>query len=166
MKTDLTDADLPEKILVPADTTTQTMPRIQSDEYITRSNLLNSGQTSMIEALHAFKSISLHPISPAQFHQFSIDEYINASARLRVAFDVLERIHAKKEKALLFIESREFQKVMASLVREKFAMDHQPLIINGLVSGDARQERVNKFQTIRWLRCNDYFSKSWGVGLT
>ena len=36
---------------------------------------------------------------------------------------------------------------MASLVREKFAMDHQPLIINGLVSGDARQERVNKFQS-------------------
>ena len=79
MKTDLTDADLPEKILVPADTTTQTMPRIQSDEYITRSNLLNSGQTSMIEALHAFKSISLHPISPLNFINFQL---MNTSTRL------------------------------------------------------------------------------------
>lgn len=147
MKTDLDDADLPEKVLVSSANTTAVMPRIQSDAYINRSNLLNSGQTSMIEALHAFKSISLHPISPAQVDQFSIDEYINASARLRVAFDVLERIHAKQEKVLIFIESREFQKVMASLLREKFAMKHQPLIINGLVSGEARQERVNKFQT-------------------
>ncbi|MBL6846616.1 MAG: hypothetical protein ISQ85_06935 [Planktomarina sp.] len=80
MKSDLPDAGLPKKILVPSMETTVLMPRIQDDEYIARSNQLNSGQTSMIEALHAFKSISLHPISPVQFEQFSIDEYIKASA--------------------------------------------------------------------------------------
>ncbi len=147
MKTDLNDAGLPEKVVVSSAETTAVMPSIQNYEYISRSNLLNSGQTSMIEALHAFKSISLHPISAAQIDHFSIDEYINASARLKVAFEILDRINANNEKVLIFIESRSFQIVMASLVRERFNMSHQPLIINGLVSGEARQERVNKFQS-------------------
>ena len=167
MKTDLEDADLPEKVLVPAANTTSLMPRMQNDEYISRSNQLNSGQTSMIEALHAFKSISLHPISPAQFDQFSMDEYIGASARLSVAFKVLEEIHAKNEKALIFIESRAFQTVMASLLREKFKMAHQPLIINGLVSGEARQERVNIFQSNpKGFDVMIISPKAGGVGLT
>ena len=147
MKSDLSDAGLPEKILVPSMETTVLMPRIQDDEYIARSNQLNSGQTSMIEALHAFKSISLHPISPVQFEQFSIDEYIKASARLSKTFEILERIHKQNEKVLIFLENRKFQVVLASLVREKFKMDHSPLIINGLISGEARQERVNTFQS-------------------
>ena len=147
MKSDLSDAGLPKKSLVPSMETTVLMPRIQDDEYIARSNQLNSGQTSMIEALHAFKSISLHPISPVQFEQFSIDEYIKASARLSKTFEILERIHKQNEKVLIFLESRKFQVVLASLVREKFKMDHSPLIINGLISGEARQERVNTFQS-------------------
>jgi len=101
----------------------------------------------MIEALHAFKSIYLHPISPNQVNQFSIDDYIGSSARLKVTFDILQQIYDKGEKALIFIESREFQGVMASLIRNKFNLNHQPLIINGLVSGEARQDKVNIFQS-------------------
>ena len=167
MKTDLSDMSLPEKILIPSSTTTQLMPEMQNSAYTAISNKLNGGQMLMIEALHSFKTVSLHPISPEQFDQFSSDDYINASARLKITFEILDDIHKKNEKVLLFIESRALQPIIASIIKQKYKLTSIPLIINGLVNSDARQEKVTEFQ-----ESPDGFNamiispKAGGVGLT
>lgn len=167
MKLDLPDTFLPKKSIIPTGETTRLMPDIQNSAYTDISNKLNSGQTSMIEALHSFRSISLHPINPKQVDEFSVDDYIAASARLTVTFSILDQIKNRDEKALLFVESRAMQPVLASIIKQKYHLNSQPMIINGMVSGEARQEKVNKFQALE-----DGFDvmiispKAGGVGLT
>lgn len=167
MKFDLPDESLPQKLIIPTGETTRLMPDIQNSAYTDISNKLNSGQTPMIEALHSFRSISLHPINPKQIDEFSNEDYIAASARLTVTFSILDQIKNRDEKALLFVESRAMQPVLASIIKQKYHLNSQPMIINGMVSGEARQEKVNKFQALE-----DGFDvmiispKAGGVGLT
>ena len=146
MKTELKDGDLPEKRLIPSNETTLPMPTIQEDAYSDISNRLNSKSIKMIDALHQFRTISRSPISAEQIGQFSVDDFIDASARLQVTFNTLDEIYQKQEKVLLFVESRTLQPVLASIIKQKYKMTSQPLIINGLISGDARQRKVNEFQ--------------------
>jgi hypothetical protein len=146
MKADLKDVSLPNKIMIPSSQTTRSMPAIQDEAYTNISNKLNSGQASMLEALHQFKTISLHPISPEQSEQFSADDYINKSARLIMTFEILDEIKERSEKVLIFTENRKLQPLLASLIRDRYQMPSMPLIINGMVSGEARQTRVNIFQ--------------------
>ena len=167
MKTELKDGDLPEKRLIPSNETTLPMPTIQEDAYTGVSNRLNSKSIKMIDALHQFRTISRSPVSAEQSSQFSVDDFINASARLQVTFNTLDEIYQKQEKVLLFVESRALQPVLASIIKQKYKMTSQPLIINGLISGDARQRKVNEFE-----RGAEGFDaiiispKAGGVGLT
>ena len=100
----------------------------------------------MIKALHKFRSISLHYLHPLQAKDIDIEEYIKRSARLKVTFRLLNQIHSSGEKVLIFLESRAMQPLLASLIKQKYNLHRMPMIINGLVSGEARQKRVNKFQ--------------------
>ena len=152
LKSELQDTTLPEKILTPSKQTTMLMPDKQNLAYTDISNELNSGQIVMLRALSAFKAVSLHPLNPfqVQAEDYTIeknDEYIKSSARLTVTFQLLDQIHSRGEKVLIFLESLGMQPVLASLIKQKYNLPQQPMIINGLVSGEARQKRVNEFQS-------------------
>ena len=167
MKTELKDADLPEKKLVPSAETTLQMPTIQEQAYRDVSNKLNSKSIKMIDAIQQFRAISRNPISAEQATQLSIDDFINSSARLQATFKVLDEIHSKNEKVLLFLENRALQPILASMVKQRYNMVSQPLIINGLISGDARQKKVNAFQSGgKHFDAIIISPKAGGVGLT
>ena len=117
----------------------------------------------MLEILHMLRGVSLHPHAPED----AADGYFDESARLRSAFDTLDAIQAKGEKALIFCESLAMQALLASEIRRRYALDHDVPRIHGGVTGDARQIAVEQFQKRRaGFDAMILSPKAGGVGLT
>jgi hypothetical protein len=157
---------MPKKHIVPAADTCQVMEAEQSAMYSDFSNRVQSRQIKMIEGLQAFKKISLSPSSPATW-VLDANASILGSARLRETFKILDKIHFDKEKVLIFVESRAVQPQLAIIMKERYGMRKSPLIINGAISGDARQKSVDEFQKSEvGFNAMIVSPKAGGVGLT
>lgn len=117
----------------------------------------------MLEILHMLRGVSLHPVSP----EIAGEGYLNESARLRATLDVLDRVYAAGEKALVFCESLAMQALLAIELRRRYKLGHDVARIHGGVAGDARQVAVDAFQR----RGNGFdvmilSPKAGGVGIT
>lgn len=162
MKADQLDG-LPNKV---EHTIKVEMPKEQANAYtqIIAQTRGAEQQGAMLKALHAFRAISLHPVHPDQATEW---EYISQSARLKALFDILDGISEKREKALIFLESRDAQPVVASIILRRYGLERLPLLINGAVSGAKRQDRVNQFQAAaRGFDVMILSPRAGGVGLT
>ncbi|MES1985639.1 MAG: SNF2-related protein [Pseudomonadota bacterium] len=123
------------------------MPRSQASAYerVIQRALAAKGtgkRGHMLEILHMLRGVSLHPYAPED----ATDGYFEESARLRSAFETLDAIKSKGEKALVFCESLAMQALLASEIRRRYGLDHQVPRIHGGVTGDARQIAVHQFQ--------------------
>lgn len=117
----------------------------------------------MLEILHMLRGVSLHPVAP----EAASDGYLGDSARLRSMFDVLDRVHATGEKALVFCESLAMQALLAVEFRRRYKLEHDVARIHGGVAGDARQTAVNAFQQrARGFDVMILSPKAGGVGIT
>jgi Holliday junction resolvase-like predicted endonuclease len=157
---------MPKKAIIPSEDTSQIMPPAQATSYSHCSNQVQSRQITMLEALHGFRNISRSPSNPDGWIA-KPDQAIAESARLNQAFKILDSIHGKKEKVLVFIESRSVQPIVATIMKERYRMKKAPLIVNGAISSALRQNAVDEFQA-----GDDEFDamiispKAGGVGLT
>ena len=144
------------------------MPPVQATAYdavIQRAMIAKgSGKPGhMLEILHMLRGVSLHPVAP----EAAGDGYLAESARLRATLEVLDRVHAAGEKALVFCESLAMQALLAVEFRRRYRLDHDVARIHGGVAGDARQAAVDTFQR----RANGFdvmilSPKAGGVGIT
>lgn len=144
----------------------ESMPPVQAKAYEETVELAKYGEPKkgkILEILHRLRSISLHPFSKGEE---SDDEYIMSSARLKVAFELMDRIAEKRQKVLVFTESREMQGVLSELIQRRYSLRQPLLIINGQVSGKKRKERVDDFQGRSGFEVMILSPKAGGVGLT
>ncbi len=154
---------LPHKYEEPIETD---MPAPQASAYESAVQRAKTGERrrgKMLEALHDLRSISLHPF---QKGQESDEEYIRSSGRLVATFEILDKIAATNNKALLFTESRQMQGILAEILQRRYHMKTPPLIINGQVSGARRKERVDIFQNRPGYDVMLLSPRAGGVGLT
>ncbi len=121
------------------------MPSLQEDAYSVVVKNVQNDAIQMIEALHQYRKLSLHPIDPGEWTESCL-EYINKSARFIELFKVLDDIHSKGEKALIFLESRIIQDYLAQLLKKQYQLTAQPNVINGEVPNIQRQRFVDDFQ--------------------
>ena len=136
---------MPKKIVHAVERFSKEMPVGQAEMYSRFANQAAAGQIPMIAALSAFKKVSLSP-NPSEDWVADPKKFLEESARLSSVFTILDSIKEKEEKAIVFLESREFQGPLAQVLKERYGIARQPMIINGAISGAARQERVNTFQ--------------------
>lgn len=103
---------------------------------------------AMLEVLQKLRGISLHPDHPRTVlgQPTHYPDYIARSARLSTVMEILDRVEAAGEKALVFIEFTEMQDLLAEIVRDRYGLDHRPAIINGKTPSARRQELVTAFQ--------------------
>ena len=129
-----------------------TMPPIQAEAYSRAIREAQAGdrtQGAMLKAIHALRSISLHPESADSFDCYdprSVANWVENSARLRQVVDILRQIESRREKAIIFIEDRAMQSGLAAAATILFGLRCEPRIINGAVPGGKRQEIVDPFQ--------------------
>lgn len=152
------------------------MPPIQADAYADciadarREKQAGARKGAMLKVLQRMRSLSLHPEHPKTVlgRPGDYDTYVSRSARLITTMAVLEQIADRREKALIFIEYREMQDVVADIVRHRFGLSHLPSIINGATASSTRQALVDRFQAGR----RDTFDvmilapRAAGIGLT
>ena len=156
---------MPKKIIKPADSTCAEMPSQQASEYSKYRNQVTSKQIMMIQGLHFFRKVSLS-IEAASDWLSNTTRAIDDSARLKEAFKILDKIASDKEKVLIFVEAKSVQPILATIISDRYKIP-RPLIINGSIGGEKRQEFVDKFQA-----SSDGFNamiispKAGGVGLT
>lgn len=119
------------------------MPAGQASAYDdARLKLARGGLGAALKTLHHIRSVSVHPSLDAKACDA---DYIGASARLSATFEILRRIAAKGERALVFIEHRQMQHRFIELARAEFGLSRIDLI-NGDTPIPKRQVIVNRFQ--------------------
>lgn len=126
-------------------------------------------QGAMLEALHKLRAYSLHPDYKKQQPYVSDDEFIKHSGRLQSCFKILDEIHAKNEKALIFIEYNDWHRpeFLRDIIKNRYSLKELPMVINGQVDSGARQARVDAFQKERGVFDVMLLSpRAGGVGLT
>lgn len=149
------------------------MPPTQAAAYaqaVASARLGARGQNAMLQAIHSFRGVSLHPNGASEIDPYdgaSVETWISRSARVRHAIDCLEAIRAKGEKALIFLEDRAVQRVLAAAIATHFGLEREPAVINGSTPGDRRLEIVDAFQAAPpGFGCLVLSPKAAGVGLT
>lgn len=120
------------------------MPLRQATEYdVAREKLASGGRGAALKMLHHIRSVSVHPGFNAEG---SADKFVDLSARLQATMDILARIKAAGERALVFIEHRDVQFRFGEVVRQRFGLLRVE-IINGDTPIAKRQKIVDTFQT-------------------
>lgn len=92
--------------------------------------------------LHHIRSVSVHLALDADMET---EDFIKTSARLSVTFDILKRIRAAGERALVFIEHRRMQHRFIELAKVELGLKKIDLI-NGDTPIKKRHQIVNNFQ--------------------
>jgi hypothetical protein len=72
------------------------------------------------------------------------NDFIASSARLQATFAILDDIHKREEKALIFVEYLKMQSILSEIIGRRY--NRKVMIINGAVSGAKRKARIDEFQ--------------------
>lgn len=129
------------------------MPDRQANAYaqtVGAAQSLGGNRAVILEAIHRLRGISLHPELDVkiEFGELAaFDDWSKNSARVTLTLGILDDIHARGEKALLFLEYKAAQRVLAAGLIARYKMASEPMIINGDVPGANRQPMVSEFQS-------------------
>ena len=127
-----------------------------------------SGPEGTLGMIHALRRISLHPMLMEGGVDGVADLRTEDSARLIATIEILDKVAALGEKALVFLESLDLQDAgqLPMLLKRRYGLARLPMVINGQVSTEARQARVEAFQAERGFDVMLLSPKAGGVGLT
>lgn len=166
--------DLPAKNIKPI---RQPMPEAQMERYSVEIDLAkneNSERGQILKSLWAIRDISDHPyLVDSQVHKYGVDELINSSAKLQILNEVLGEVKSKGEKAIIFADRRETQKLLQRVVYKTFSIS-PPSIINGDTPSSkqkansskmSRQQTINRFQKEKGFNVIIMSQLAAGVGL-
>ena len=145
------------------------MPPCQAEAY-ERALAMKAlaGPEGTLGMIHALRRVSLHPMLLEAGAEGMEELRIEDSARLVAAINVLDKVAASGEKALVFLESLDLQEAdqLPMLLKRRYGMARLPMVINGEVNAEARQARVERFQAEPGFDVMLLSPKAGGVGLT
>lgn len=126
-----------------------------------------SGPKGTLGMIQNLRRVSLHPLlieGGADMNELRPQE----SARFIGALQALDQVHQAGEKALVFLESLDLQDAdqLPLLLQRRYGLRQLPMVINGQVSSEQRQARVNTFQRDAGFDVMLLSPKAGGVGLT
>lgn len=126
-----------------------------------------SGPQGMLGMIHALRRISLHPVLMEGVSGDG-ELRIEDSARLAGTIQILDRVCDSGEKSLVFLESLDLQDAdqLPMLLKRRYGLARLPMVINGQVSTEVRQARVDAFQRESGFDIMLLSPKAGGVGLT
>lgn len=145
------------------------MPPRQLEAY-SRAIAINEhqGPGGTLGMIQALRNISLHPFLAEGKSTSGAPLNVEDSARFTATFQILDAVHRANEKALVFLESLDLQsaELLPTLLQRRYGMARAPMVINGEVSTDKRQDRVSQFQMGAGFDVMLLSPKAGGVGLT
>ncbi len=172
--------DLPKKFDNENSKIKRQMPKEQLERYkieIEQAKSIDLNGTDrrnqILRSLWTIRDISDHPfLADSQISNFKPDELVRSSAKLQISIDLLTEIKAKDEKAIIFADRKETQKMLQKVIFDYFEIF--PRIINGdtptikkaedktIVS---RQQTINRFESEKGFNVIIMSQLAAGVGL-
>lgn len=133
----------------------ENMPETQLQCYLAALNSVEDEDNAsgrMLQTIMRIRAISDHPcLDGTDISQYSEDDIINSSAKMKVTFNILDSIKEKREKVIIFTERKEMQKILQRSVYYKYGFC--PRIVNGETATksirpniDTRQKAIDSFQ--------------------
>jgi SNF2 family DNA or RNA helicase/HJR/Mrr/RecB family endonuclease len=156
------------------------MPEVQLEQYKVEIDMAKNSdltgtdrRNQVLKSLWAIRDISDHPyLVNSQIANFKSDELVSASAKLQVLIDILEEVRAKDEKAIVFADRKETQKMLQKVIYDYFEVF--PSIVNGDTpttkkpegkSKLSRQQTIDRFQAEEGFNVIVMSQLAAGVGL-
>jgi SNF2 family DNA or RNA helicase len=172
--------DLPKKYDNGDSRLKRVMPSAQLERYKNEIEIANSteqsgiqGRNQKLKSIWALRDISDHPyLLDNQILNFTSEELIGSSAKLTTTIDLLQRIKHSNEKAIVFADRKETQKMLQKVIYDKF--DIFPSIINGDTPSTkqredssklSRQQSIDRYQSIDGFNIIIMSPLAAGVGL-
>ena len=144
--------DLPDKVETRKKTI---MPEYQKNMYIQQiKNRQSSKKGEILSAIINLKKISDHPcLMGYDYQMISSQKLIEDSAKLKITINILEEIKLKKEKAIIFAEFKETQRILRKVIQNSFNLTDIS-VINGEMTArrgtrsqkETRQEAIDRFE--------------------
>ncbi len=136
------------------------MPPVQLERY--KAEMEQAKKTDMegvnrgaliLKSLQAIRDISDHPyLVDKQIMCYPSNELVATSAKLQILLDIIENIRNKGEKAIVFADRKETQKMLQKVIYEYYRVSAS--IINGDTpatkqkDGKSRQQTIDKYQSV------------------
>lgn len=123
----------------------------------------------MLTLLHRLKGISADPLVGDELASGrfpALEAHRHASAKLDWLLATLERIRAREEKAIVFTERRDLQRLLKHYIDQYFGLN--VFIVNGgtkAYGDDGRQSRIDEFQAAPGFNVIILSQMATGVGL-
>tara|TARA_R110002050_G_scaffold168155_1_gene299272 strand:- start:3760 stop:7011 length:3252 start_codon:yes stop_codon:yes gene_type:complete len=144
------------------------MPEIQANRYADEIELAKNEQmvgierrNQILKSLWAIRDISDHPfLVDNQINLYNSSELILSSAKLQILIEVLHEIQNKSDKAIIFADRKETQKMLQKVIYETFKIS-PPSIINGDTPSSKQKEssiKLSRQQTIDRFQNEDGFN--------
>ncbi|MBI4706735.1 MAG: restriction endonuclease [Candidatus Omnitrophica bacterium] len=172
--------DLPEKFDNEHSKIKKQMPIVQLERYKVEIEQAKNSDLSVpdrrnqiLKSLWAIRDISDHPyLVDNNINNYSGKELVETSAKLQILIDILSDIKEKNEKAIIFADRKETQKMLQHVIFEYFHVSSR--IINGdtpAIKQDesksklSRQQSINEFQDKKGFNVIVMSQLAAGVGL-
>ena len=133
------------------------MPIVQSDTYKRVVNEYVSGaQPNMLLTIMDIREVSEHPyLYDSTLPQRTIQELTDSSARLQATIIFLDRIKEKNEKAIIFAERKETQKMLWRICYERYGIvakvingDTPSIVTRQMPNKQSRQTSIDESQAV------------------
>ncbi len=123
-------------------------------------------QVHPLQALQTLRAVAFHPNLKMPTGPGDHAGLINSSARFRALFRILDKVSSTAERALVFVDLRMGQRVLAELIRSRYRLRKHPQIINGDTSTKSLREIKAEFQSGRGFEVLLLGPRAAGFGLT
>lgn len=132
------------------------MPSIQEKIYIKAMEMYTSGQQpNMLQTILDIREISEHPyLYSKTLTDHEYDDIVEVSARLLVTISFLDDIKIKNEKAIIFAERKDIQRMLQQICLNRYGIAAKiingdtPTIVRQKTSEkQSRQSAIDKFQS-------------------
>lgn len=145
---DLISSELPDKI---EEEVREEMPPVQYQRYV--AALRNISGDNMLLGIFRIRALADHPcLDGDDVSRYSDEEIINNSAKMKATFRILDDIRNKGEKAIIFTEKKEMQRILQRSVLYKYGIC--PRVVNGETASvakrsdvETRQRAIDSFQS-------------------
>lgn len=140
--------ELKEKILMPA---------IQKNAYTSIvDDYIKGIQPNMLVTIMNLREVSEHPyLYDSTLHDHKIEELVDTSARLQATISFLDKIKAKGEKVIIFVERKETQKMLQKLCLDRYGIickiingDTPSIVQRNSLNKQSRQASIDEFQAV------------------
>lgn len=145
------------------------MPSVQAHAYAAACEGQKEQPGAVLMWLQAIRNISLHPDLETKIDfgsPKSVERFIGMSARFVGLFKILDRVKADNEKALVFVDLRRAQSLVAELIKYKYKLELLPHVINGDTRAEQRDAIRRGFQKRKGFEVLILAPRAAGFGLT